>query len=272
MAFVRPPRLEGVTAKRARAQSHADAVEHAIRAFLDTEPYPVVVEPHAEDGRYLFKLHDPQPLPWVEFALGIGDCIHNLRSALDFIAWELAGADPSDRKTMFPIFDDCNKFRDNGARHIQSVSGVPRTLIEGEQPYHAPHPQETLLWAIEHLDAADKHRLLTVTVPVTRSLSGSHHRTGPIYRKIDFSMTFPDPALRFEHDAVVAVYTITPPTLDVEVEAEFTPQIAFGDIPGPMYVIHFVRELIGEVDRLIGRPVVAHHCPHPPHHRLRGAG
>jgi hypothetical protein len=97
------------------------AVEQAIGAFLDSEPYPVIIESDPHHGRYVIKLQNPKPLPMKELAVVIGDCVHNLRSTLDYIAWELAGANPNDRDTMFPIYDDPAKFRDHGARRIKNI-------------------------------------------------------------------------------------------------------------------------------------------------------
>jgi hypothetical protein len=192
-----------VLAKRARAQTHFDAVEQSIRSFLDGEPYPIVIEASPHDGRYVFKLHEPRPLPAQEFALGIGDCIHNLRSALDFIAWELAGADPHDRDTMFPIFDDAQQFRRHGAWRIKNIPAMARALIERMQPHKAPHPRETALWAIEHFDTADKHRLLTLTVPVASSIWVTYAGS----QRTNVSLVYPTPYATLEHDTIIAVFS-----------------------------------------------------------------
>jgi hypothetical protein len=185
-----------------------------------------------------------------EFALGIGDCVHNLRCAVDFIAWELAGADPIDRETMFPIFDDRQKFKRNGEWRIRNVPSAPRALIEQMQPYNASHPRETGLWAIEYFDAADKHRLLTLTAPVVGSVEASY--VGDLGTTQD--MSYPTPTATLEKNAVIAILTITPPSPNMQVDIEFTPQIAFGDIRDvPRYVIPSLRNMIAEADRVIDK-------------------
>ena len=53
----------------------------------------------------LSRSHNAPDLPGEDWALRIGDCIHNLRAALDYIAWRLAGSRPTDTQTQFPIFN-----------------------------------------------------------------------------------------------------------------------------------------------------------------------
>jgi hypothetical protein len=236
--------LEGSHAKRNRAETHLKAIEQRIGEFLEGDPYPVTVEPYPEEGRYLVKLVNPKSLPAQELALLIGDCVHNMRSALDYIVWELAGADPSDRVSMFPIFDDEAKYKSGGARRIKRLPAGPdgpRALIERLQPYKAgKQARSSALWAIEDLDAADKHKLLTVTVPATRGL------TVHFSRQVNAAIGI-NPAATLEHDAVIAVVTIFPSIPDVEVRAEFPPEISLGG-SAPKFVIAHLKELLREVD------------------------
>jgi len=244
--LTRKPSLEGSRAKRDRAEHHLTAIEQRVGEFLGSDPYPVTVDAYPDEGRYLVKFVNPKPVPAQELALLIGDCVHNMRSALDYLVWELSGADPSDRRSMFPIFDKRAKFRDNEARRIGRLPANARALVEALQPYHAgPLARSTPLWAIEDLDAADKHRLLAVTVPATQGL------TAHFSRSVNTTITT-DPAAGLEHDAVMAVVTISPPVPDVEVKAHFAPEVSIGE-GMPTFVLPHLRRLLGEVDTITER-------------------
>lgn len=221
--------LDGSRAKRDRAHHHLEAIEQRIGEFLSSNPYPIAIEAHPKEGQYVMRLREPKPFPVHELAVMIGDCVHNMRAALDFITWELAGARPSDRRTMFPIFETPEQFRKNGTWRIKDIPDEARALIESVQPYHAQKPRLTSLYAIDHFDAADKHRLLTVAL-------------------------FPHVSL--VHDAVIAVFTIAPPVPDMNVQINFSPQIAFGEgiaLAPKMFVIPNLKAMLQEVDIIIHR-------------------
>jgi hypothetical protein len=249
-----PPRLDGSRAKRDRAETHLKSLETCLGEFMAANPYTITVEPYPEEGRYLLKLRNPKPFPAQDVALLIGDCVHNLRAALDYIVWELAGAELTDRTSMFPIFDDKDKFRTHGAWRIKGVPDEPRALIKRMQPYHAGHGARDLaLWAIEHLDAADKHKLLTVTLPITDSLNVIFTADPPVV--LHASLSIPQPLAALKDDTVIAVATLLPPTPHAQVKTEFAPEIAFGydgiSGPFPRFVVPNLKVLLGEVDRVI---------------------
>jgi hypothetical protein len=96
----------------------------------------------------------------------IGDAVHNLRSALDHLAWQLAV--PSARATTprrieFPIFlDDPATDREiRGAltKKLNCLRPESQAIIDGAQPYKTGdrhHP----LWLLQTLWNTDKHRTL----------------------------------------------------------------------------------------------------------------
>ncbi len=91
-----------------------------------------------------------------------GDVIHNLRSALDHLAWELAkwstGAPKKPRKCCFPIgwsLDNYKEIKKSGA--VAGMSPEAKKLIDGLNPYKGGNPA---LWRIHYLDIVDKHHHL----------------------------------------------------------------------------------------------------------------
>jgi len=111
----------------------------------------------------LGKLSDP---PRKEWSLVIGDCVQNLRSALDHMVWQLAPqrarvTTPTDRE--FPIFSDAKKYDGGALSRIGSLPGAAQQVIESVQPFHlgAEYAQDPL-WQLQTLSNIDKHRRLHV--------------------------------------------------------------------------------------------------------------
>ena len=96
--------VEGSRAKLRRAKEHLDHIEAEITQFLNAESYGVTVERPTKTVAVVRVTKVPdRRIPVEDWALIIGDCVHNARAAIDYIAWQLAGSDMNDRTTMFPI-------------------------------------------------------------------------------------------------------------------------------------------------------------------------
>jgi hypothetical protein len=103
--------LAGYGWKRLRARQHFDTLHGEIDDFLTTRPFRLSTQfaPHAR--KYLIKAHVLKEPP-LSLSVLIGDCLYNLRSALDHLAWQLAiynGNQPSSH-TEFPIFLEQKRF------------------------------------------------------------------------------------------------------------------------------------------------------------------
>ncbi len=156
-----------------RAKEHSRVLYHELRAFLATQPYAVVPEYDSKQSKYSLKLKIIKPIPHVQFSLIIGDCVHNARAPLDYIAWRLGGSRLRDRSTFFPIHDTEPGFNSAISRGRLDLRIHPDALnaIRDVQPYKRPQPQREHLWLLQELDARDKHKLLTMTQ--THSFGGS---------------------------------------------------------------------------------------------------
>lgn len=141
---------------------------HSLRQERDPKTWDVT----------LFATVTEQP-PADPFGLLIGDCLHNLRSALDLLAYALAGPKPLPQDiaeaSEFPIFGDESRsgksgvgpdlFRDHGLAKIASWDPKAKTVIEGLQPYKRGNAYRTHpLWILHELDRVNKHRLLHTAV------------------------------------------------------------------------------------------------------------
>ena len=113
--------------------------------------------------------HRPSP-PSDRWSLIAGDCIHNLRSALDHLVYALAIRDsgknppPNEGNLQFPIVTKPEKWPDSRDRRLSPLNPTSQAKIERVQPYNRKHKYlGPLLALLGQLDIADKHRLLTVT-------------------------------------------------------------------------------------------------------------
>jgi len=251
VAFKRAPNLFGCRAKIGWAQHHLDTLKAHVEAFLEGHRYVVIAESDAERGCYVARLKNPPPIPATEWALMIGDCVHNARTALDFLAWELAGADPDDRETYFPICLTRESYRSTGERRVATLPEQARTLIEQMQPYHAADPAKHDLWALQQLDIADKHKLLTVTAVVAEAGQLSFRIPGGIDASRFRWAAFPDVAL--EHDAILGELHVGSPLPEMTVELELAPGVAFGEAHGwgrRVFVISSLQTIVDDVEAI----------------------
>jgi hypothetical protein len=158
-------RLEGVVEKFNRAKEQFDELIVEMDAFFNKEP-----KPYTSLGEF-----DADKWEWVErfqvceeppLRLGVilGDCLHNLRSTLDHLMWQvtlLDGGTPDDA-TQFPIASKSEaQFDAIAERRIPGLSEAHRALVKRAQPYHAgdgadAHP----LAVLATLSNIDKHRVV----------------------------------------------------------------------------------------------------------------
>ncbi len=128
-----------------------------------------------------FAIEDPPP----GVALFAGDFAHNLRSALDHLAWQLVidnGLTPTPARTPdprrrgrflpvteFPIWVEPRRPpRRGGAAPLPTIcpgiSAAAATIVQGEQPYitFPSDPDRQALGALRKLNNVDKHHDLSV--------------------------------------------------------------------------------------------------------------
>lgn len=169
--------LDSVLMKINRADEHIHEFDPALSAYLAGNPHVPRVDHDAKTGITTLRLEVRNPLPLKMNAI-LGDVLHNLRSALDHLAWQVAllnVSTPYDR-TQFPIFDDGQRYANAASGRyfvLQSVAPVHRALFERLQPYQRGSQAQTHpLWLLHELSNTDKHRLVPVisTVVADNSL------------------------------------------------------------------------------------------------------
>jgi len=118
-------------------------------------------------------------LPLIISAI-IGDAIHNLRTALDLMASELARLNQeSDKNVYFPFSDSADTYDDAIKRRSFHKAGADAVaLIKSFQPYRGGNES---LRSLHELDILDKHSML---VPFNRTMN---FRVAGSYQSDDLS-------------------------------------------------------------------------------------
>jgi hypothetical protein len=163
--------LNGVRFKIVRAQEHHDLLDQKVGAFLASKPYTTLIDVDEQTWEFRVRVdvHRETDPYW---AVIIGDLVHNLRSALDHLAWALVqvnGNKPT-KRTQFPIFTDQGEFEADGRRMIAGVSAEATALLESLQPYVRRNPADHPLEVIRLLSNRDKHHLLYTTAFIPSGL------------------------------------------------------------------------------------------------------
>ncbi|SRR6266851_227513 len=149
--------------KLKRAAQFADELRQAIYDYRFSDAFHVEQLADQQQGTIDFTLRVSTPPPLDEWSLLLGDCVHNLRAALDHLAWQL-DAKP-DSSTAFPIRtkapDDwppaCVARMDPEAQLIIDALQPHWEVLAGRFPMR--HPLATL----HALDIDDKHKVLIST-------------------------------------------------------------------------------------------------------------
>lgn len=174
--------LSGALARVARAEEHLGTLDESIEGWLQQKAASLSGDKNPERTEYRFHV-DFDPMPDViRWALLIGDCVHNLRSALDHAVYASSGPTPPGG-CEFPVFLHRRYFDlpENDRRgHLYKIRGVKndvvRALIERTQPWkNEERPEDHPLWVIHQLDIQDKHRLLTPVASVPRAMDVDVH-------------------------------------------------------------------------------------------------
>jgi hypothetical protein len=154
-------RLIGPRLKIKRADKHIQDLDAARKEFIDTRPYVSYSETDPETGALVYKVsvepHADEGLR--DLSVIAGDAIHNLRSALDLLAWQLVeanGQKPGDT-TAFPVWRNEGQFIGGNAGFMKGAHRDAISEMRSLKPYKGGNDS---LWRLHRLDATDKHRLL----------------------------------------------------------------------------------------------------------------
>lgn len=152
-------RLDLIAVKVERSREHVRTLEAEVRSYLSSNPYVIGTKRDPESRRLIYFLVSVQPTPHRVSAI-LGDTIHNLRSALDHLAYQLVwvgtGKAPLSH-VYFPIADDQARYLEQRRHQMKGAPPPAIAAIDALTPYKGGNDQ---LWRLHKLNNVDKHRVL----------------------------------------------------------------------------------------------------------------
>jgi hypothetical protein len=165
-----------------RAARHFNEAIELLTAYKVPEPYEIRRDANPATGLSFWLTLKKKPPD--DIALAAGDCIHNLRSALDHIIYELschtAGQHVPD--TAFPILVSARNWKSISRQQLRAVPGPALKRIEELQPFqglNAKYWTRERLLHVHQLDIADKHRNLNLAVANVPEIGVAYGHDGP---------------------------------------------------------------------------------------------
>lgn len=154
------PRLNRILLKLERAKQHILELEDGLNAFRLSRPYQPITNFNPNSGKTVYNIRVVAAPP-ESLSLIIGDAIHNLRSALDHLVWQLIESNGNipTKRSAFPIYETSAKYKTGSATQIEGMTAAARCLIDATNPYVGGTDD---LWILHEIDIVDKHRLLLV--------------------------------------------------------------------------------------------------------------
>ncbi len=233
-------RLGLISVKVVRAKEHLATITADVHAYLALKPYGVGTKRAPETGRMIYFVANVHPTP-LRISATIGDAIHNLRCALDHLAYQLilvgTGKQPSSR-VYFPIADDRTKYLEQRRRQFKGATQAAIATLDGLEPYKGGND---LLWCLHKLNNVDKHRVLLTAGSALRSINlGAYLSRGmqkylaasPIadnYPEMPVIDLFYRPADRLFPLKVGDELFIDAPDAELDEKLEFRFEMAFGE-------------------------------------------
>lgn len=178
----KPPQL-----KIGRAKHHIADLDERCAKFLADEPFETVIRQDPDLGEFTLRRKTNHPIP-DEFALIIGDAVHNLRSALDLTVFGLIGAlAERPEAVQFPFAKNSERFKSVFAqRQIGAAGENVRKVIQQLKPYggrnHLLQPDGNfLLHGLHELDILDKHKLVVPVASIFTIVADDMRKFGPAF-------------------------------------------------------------------------------------------
>lgn len=167
--------LDEAWVKVERADHHLQSLEGEVQTvFPNMPPAPpdaitMRLEDHPDISQCLLLVESIPDEHFLRWGTIVGDFVQNLRSALDYLAWQLVLTGPRLKPpkwkpvdVYFPIYDTRSQFRGNCVRRLPGVGIRQLAMIEMEQPYKRYHDiRFSPLRRLRDLSNKDKHRLIT---------------------------------------------------------------------------------------------------------------
>ncbi len=155
------PLFHGAHLKIERANKHIRDLGELTNRLNQIRSHTIRVETNPDTGYDSLQFLPAKPIPG-EFMCIVGDALHNLQTALDFVAndIELNTTGKRTKHTKFPVADTRDELvaAIKGGFIHKAPKGIVDFIVDVIQPYETGDGKP--IWALHALDIEDKHRLL----------------------------------------------------------------------------------------------------------------
>jgi len=259
------PELESARLKLNRAREHIEGLKTEQERWAKDHPQPFAwrLQDDVEPDRILGLISQMDDPPGFMSTI-VGDIVHNLRSSLDHITWQLVqhgtctSLKPSDEtQIQLPIYNTLPEFDANRKRRLPGVLDVQETIVRRYQPYQrgvaaADHPFAIL----EVLSNTDKHRNIHLTFwcASKAAFEVTYQPVGCLIKEMVPLLNLHDP---LKIDAPLFFVRAADRTLcrGMKVEAKLTYQIAFQDgvwvHDRVSHIAQLASDLLAEIDGVL---------------------
>lgn len=170
--------LSGCRAKIERAQEHRELLEEVIESVYERKANRVQLNAKLdpETGYHEFRVASI-PQDWsLRVGIILGDAVHNLRGALEYLFYVLschylgfAKTERMGKQIQFPIEDDPQTLVKKRV-HFRKIPLAQWTIIDNAQPHYGWKRPNRALALLRDLSNRDKHRTLNPVQLHTSSL------------------------------------------------------------------------------------------------------
>jgi hypothetical protein len=149
-----------------RTKFHMTELDEAFRSYLERA---FEFEHHPERPQSPWKMEVKEHPLFETFPVIVGEAVQSMRSALDYLVYELAGhagaSGRAQRRTQFPISTNGLRYFERGRHQVRPLRGEHRRRIRKLQPYQAKaNAVSQPLAILNRLSNTDKHRLLLTVI------------------------------------------------------------------------------------------------------------
>ena len=161
------PWMESVDAKMVRAKEHIDALHAEASRFLQGLKRNFVLKSNEHEVWIVHYIDDS--IPPIRLGVLLGECVFNIRSALDNLVCGLIRTTNSHspcKGTQFPICSTVQLWGKNWRQYLNGVEPAAQRLIRDLQPCFrmTAAPVNDQLSILNVLCNNDKHRAVTLTL------------------------------------------------------------------------------------------------------------
>lgn len=240
--------LSTIDARIERAKEQAADLDRLIRPLTGNNSYRIVCDQKGFSTEHPFRFYFKTPIDFVRAGIIYGEFIHNLRSVLDNLCWQLvllSGGTPTVR-TEWPTFTDETDFLKDLKAKKPKLGGIRDDIvaeIEKMQPYKlTPHaPESSAFLHIHKINIEDKHH---VVIPLAVAV---RHGGMPKLPK-GFRIVW-EPVL--QHGAVIYTLYTPAPVSKVNMRLPFESEIVIQVEQGTVELSSAIGEMGNDVSWLV---------------------